>query len=60
MYMSDYQIPVRRVGTAIVISGNRQERKFEQTVIDRALPIAKDEFGSVPVQSQRGASGGPV
>lgn len=38
MYMSDYQIPVRRVGTAIVISGNRQERKFEQTVIDRALP----------------------
>lgn len=39
MYMSDYQIPVRRVGTAIVISGNRQgERKFEQTVIERALP----------------------
>lgn len=53
MYMSDYHIPVRRVGTAIVISGNRQERKFEQTAIDR-------EFGSVPVQSQRGASGGPV
>lgn len=37
MYMSEYQIPVRRVGTAIVISGDRQERELKQTAIDGAF-----------------------